>query len=162
MGRGATLTGGVLLVALCLVAAPGARRVDAQERQLDADNEAAAEEKYAFTGIDIEVGEASLVPVNGDHLLIPGPEGQPREVPVELVAMPCSYQVQFTVLGKAYHQSAPSQLLYELRSGGAVIPYTKTLFFRSRASLGGLPRDFALVTFAPGENYLAWVDGDEG
>ena len=149
-------TGVLLLVGLHLMGASGAPFLAAQEEQAQGNGGAGGDVGYVFARVEVQAGEAIAVPLTGDHaVMVLTDDGQARSVPVELVVMRCAYEVEYTLQGKAYHHSAESQLLYELRSRQVDIPYTWA-FFSARVPVE--PHSFCLAAPAAGENHLAWAD----
>jgi len=154
----APVAGRALLVAIGVTVVLCGGPVVAQDEVADAGGGGRGDHQVTFARVEIEVGERSVVPLSGDHtMLLPGQDGQARAVPVELVTMPCSYELEFAFAGKTYQRSSESRLLYELRSREPEVPHTWAVF--ADPEPWG-PRGFRLAAIAPGENYLASVIAD--
>jgi hypothetical protein len=144
-----------VLVGSCLVVALTARLAPAQDQTPHAQAEAAAQEEWTLTRLEIEPQETRAVALNQQHIVLLTAEAEPKAVPVVLHSGMCSYRAEYAWQGRAYEHSG-QVVLHELRSQDPEVPHAWAVF--STLAFGGA-HGFRLLAYGPGQNYLTWVGG---
>lgn len=101
----------------------------------------------------LEAGETETLPLNADHLWLPGPGGAVQRVPVTLQF--ASWQAKLRLVREEGTQPwAGTLFCYELGSADPAVNFAWT----ACSLLRPLAR-FTLFPDTKGENYLTWLDG---